>query len=116
MNIILTAVDEELAAAWEKHCGRFEEVRVHRGSILDVACDAVVSPAHSFGFMDGGIDKIYTLHFGPEVQERLRVAIRRHHHGELLVGAAEVVGTGDRRIPISSPRPPCASRCSCTTP
>ncbi len=31
---------------------------------LDVKCDAVVSPANSFGFMDGGIDLIYSHRFG----------------------------------------------------
>ena len=36
---------------------------VHRGSIFDVACDAVVSPANSFGFMDGGIDALYVDRF-----------------------------------------------------
>ena len=99
MKIVLTAVDEELAAAWSQHCGQVESVRVHVGSILEVDCDAVVSPANSFGFMDGGIDLVYSEHFGWGLQERLRVAIREHHHGELLVGTAEVVETGDARIP-----------------
>jgi O-acetyl-ADP-ribose deacetylase (regulator of RNase III) len=39
-------------------------VTVHQVSILDVACDAVVSPANSFGFMDGGIDAVYLSLFG----------------------------------------------------
>jgi O-acetyl-ADP-ribose deacetylase (regulator of RNase III) len=75
-------------------------VTVHRGSILDLAVDAVVSPANSFGFMDGGIDLRYSQHFGWKVQERLQTLIRTHHHGELLVGAAEIVETGDGRIPF----------------
>ncbi|MBZ0266942.1 macro domain-containing protein [bacterium] len=99
MNIVLTAMDRELAAEWTAHCGRLEGVRVHSGSILDVECDAVVSPANSFGFMDRGIDRLYTEHFGPGVQERLRAVIREHHHGELLVGTAEVVETGHAGIP-----------------
>ncbi len=56
MNIILTSVDAGLAEAWARFCGDLEFVTVHRGSIFDIACDAVVSPANSFGFMDGGID------------------------------------------------------------
>ena len=64
MRITLTATDDALASAWEQHCGDLESVRVHRGSILDVDCDAVVSPANSFGFMDGGIDMAYSQHFG----------------------------------------------------
>ena len=60
----------------------------------------MVSPANSFGFMDGGIDMLYTQHFGWGVQERLQEAIREHHHGEVLVGAGEIVETGDPDLPF----------------
>jgi O-acetyl-ADP-ribose deacetylase (regulator of RNase III) len=100
MKIILTAMDERLASAWERHCGGLEDVCVHRGSILDVDCDAVVSPANSFGFMDGGIDMLYSQHFGWHVQERLQKLIREKHHGELLIGNAEIVETGNVRVPF----------------
>src|SRR4051812_29543142 len=99
MKIVLTAIDEPLAAAWEAFCGDVEGVEVYRGSILDVACDAVVSPANSFGFMDGGIDRLYTQFFGVGVQERVQACIRDCHDGELLVGRADIVPTGHERIP-----------------
>jgi O-acetyl-ADP-ribose deacetylase (regulator of RNase III) len=99
MDIVLTATEERLAQAWEQFCGAVPGVRIHRGSILDVPCDAVVSPANSFGFMDGGIDALYLDHFGPEIQMRLRRVIFTHHHGELLVGHAAMVETGDAHIP-----------------
>lgn len=100
MKIILAAVDAPLADAWEQFCGELDCVTVHRGSILDVPCDAVVSPANSFGFMDGGIDARYSQRFGWQVQKRLQTLIRDKHHGELLVGAAEIVDTDDSRIPF----------------
>jgi O-acetyl-ADP-ribose deacetylase (regulator of RNase III) len=99
MNIVLAAVDEPLAQAWEQYCGDIEFVRVHRGSILNVECDAIVSPANSFGFMDGGIDLEYSRHFGWHIQHRLQEMIRDQHHGELLVGAAEIVMTDHEMIP-----------------
>ena len=99
MKIILTSVEESLADAWQNYCGDLPDVSVHRGSILEVECDAVVSPANSFGFMDGGIDLVYSRHFGWQVQERLQERIRQKHHGELLVGAAEIVETGSDVIP-----------------
>lgn len=100
MNIILTSVDDALADAWERFCGNLPFVSVHRGSIFDLSCDAVVSPANSYGFMDGGIDMLYTLEFGWQVQERLQAVIRDKHHGELLVGAAEIVETGNLALPF----------------
>ncbi|MEO5928625.1 MAG: macro domain-containing protein [Candidatus Kapaibacterium sp.] len=99
MKIILTAIDEPLAYAWESFCGDLNFVTIHRGSILDLECDAVVSPANSYGFMDGGIDAIYTDHFGRDLEMRVRERIRDHHHGELLVGTADIVATGNTQIP-----------------
>lgn len=100
MKLILTAVEKSLADAWQKFCGDLDFVTVHQGSILDVECDAVVSPANSFGFMDGGIDAIYLSHFGYDIQTRVRRQIFEHHHGELVVGNADVVETNDESIPF----------------
>ena len=100
MTIILTAIDNRLFNAWQSECGQFDFVEVVHGSILDVSTDAVVSPANSFGFMDGGIDALYTRKFGTGVQSRLQEAIREFHFGELLVGASEIVETEDAKIPF----------------
>ena len=99
MRIILCSIDEPLALAWESHCGDLDGVEIYRGNILNLAVDAVVSPANSFGFMDGGIDRVYSRHFGQNVQEVLQRLIRKFHHGELLVGDAEIVETQDPHIP-----------------
>lgn len=97
MKIVLAALDDELADAWERHCGDLPGVTVHHGSILDLDVNAVVSPANSFGFMDGGIDHLYSDRFGWHVQDRLQELIRTRHGGELLVGTAEIVETGRAR-------------------
>jgi O-acetyl-ADP-ribose deacetylase (regulator of RNase III) len=99
MKLILTAVDASLAEAWTNVCGDLDFVTVHHGSILDVDCDAVVSPANSYGFMDGGIDGLYLWHFGNDLQMRVRRQIFDHHHGEIVVGQADVVATENVRIP-----------------
>jgi O-acetyl-ADP-ribose deacetylase (regulator of RNase III) len=99
MEIILSSLDDDLYEAWQKACGDLKCVTLHRGSILDLECDAVVSPANSFGFMDGGIDMLYSKFFGWQVQEKLQRIIKEQHHGELLVGSAELVPTGYAQIP-----------------
>src|SRR3982074_282994 len=100
LRVTLPAVESSLADAWERFCGDFAFVTVHRGSIPDLATDAVVSPANSFGFMDGGIDALYSDHFGPDIQRRVRRQIYDHHSGELLVVVADIVETGHRTIPF----------------
>jgi O-acetyl-ADP-ribose deacetylase (regulator of RNase III) len=105
MQIVLASVDDDLVRAWESTCGSIENVTIHHGSIFDVKCDAIVSPANSFGFMDNGLDLEISNFFGVHVQERLHKIIQTRHHGELLVGAAEIVETDHSAIPylISAP-------------
>ena len=99
MKLILTSLQPALTQAWNASCGDLDFVGVYQGSIFEVSCDAVVSPANSFGFMNGGIDLFYSRYFGWHVQERLQQAIRQYHHGELLVGMAEIVSTDHPQIP-----------------
>ena len=100
MKIILTAVENSLLTAWQKFCGDLDFVEIYQGSILDVECDAVVSPANSFGFMDGGIDAIYLSYFGFDLQQKVRRQIFDFHNGELIIGQADVVETNDVKIPF----------------
>lgn len=99
-RIVLAALDEPLVQAWKDAFTGVAGVEIHAGSILEVACDAIVSPANSFGFMDGGIDALYVDRFGDIVQDRVRHAILRRHHGELLVGTADIVETDNGLQPF----------------
>lgn len=92
-RLVLCAVDEPLAAAWEAGAGSRPDVYVHRGSVLEVRAQAVVSPANSFGLMRGGIDAYYAMAFS-DVEQRVRSAILNLHGGELPVGEALIVPTG----------------------
>jgi O-acetyl-ADP-ribose deacetylase (regulator of RNase III) len=75
-------------------------VEVVQGNLLDLDCDAVVSPANSFGDMSGGIDKaIDDFHQG-EAQRRVTAAVAEQFYGELPVGAALVVELPGRRFPF----------------
>ncbi|MBE9183511.1 macro domain-containing protein [Microcoleus sp. LEGE 07076] len=99
MQIVLATADDDLVRAWEKTCGNIENVKIHRCSIFEVKCDAIVSPTNSFGFMDGGLDLEISEYFGSHVQKRLQKLIQTRHCGELLVGSAEVVDTDHDRVP-----------------
>lgn len=99
LQITLAAIDDPLADAWERWCGDLPFVSVHRGSIFDVSADAIVSPANSFGFMDGGIDRLYLEEYGTSLQDRVQQQIKTDHAGELLVGSATIVETEHASIP-----------------
>ncbi len=100
MEIILCATQSHLATAWRDRIGSrlAATVRVVEGDILSLGVAAVVSPANSFGFMDGGLDGVYTRFFGPQLQQRLQGMIREQAGGELLVGQALLGETGHPHI------------------
>lgn len=100
LTVVLAASEPRLADAWRREFRDVADVEIHLGSIFEVEADALISPANSFGFMDGGIDALYSQEFGWDIQLHLRRLILDFHHGELLVGAAEIVATGSEKHPI----------------
>lgn len=100
MKLYLRDRNEGLVEAWR---GWFKdepgEVEIECGDIFARPADCIVSPANSFGIMNGGIDAAYTERFGPQVQERLQKVIRDHYWGELPVGHAVIVPTDDPEFP-----------------
>jgi O-acetyl-ADP-ribose deacetylase (regulator of RNase III) len=82
----LRDIDVDVVRAWEKYFVGVANVRVSHGDIFEVSADAIVSPANSFGYMDGGIDLVYLHRFGWELQSRLQGHLKEEHDGELPVG------------------------------
>jgi len=105
MQIILVDINPKLVAAWKKYFVNCPEVEIKQASLLEQKVDAIVSPANSFGFMDGGIDEAISAFLGWHVQKRLQKIIQEKYHGELLVGQAELIPTDHPDIPyvISAP-------------
>lgn len=104
MKIYLRDRNPVLADAWNKFF-KSDDIEVSVGDIFapgdHMSVDAIVSPANSFGFMDGGIDYVYSLFFGWGMQDNLRAKLWEHHGGELLVGEAVSVD-----IRVSNPDSP----------
>jgi O-acetyl-ADP-ribose deacetylase (regulator of RNase III) len=92
-ELVLVAVDEPMASAWDTVAAGRDRVRVHRGSVTELTVDCVVSPANSFGWMRGGIDGVYARWL-PGIEDRVRAAVREQARGELPVGETVIVATG----------------------
>ena len=86
VKIKLVYRDNDLGMAWEGYFSPGPAVEIIQGDICQIPCDAVVSPANSFGFMDGGLDHALSERFGWDLQERLQEEISGLPVGELLVG------------------------------
>lgn len=118
LELHLRDLGAPLVAAWRREFAGVPSVTVSCGDIfstktgvirasepIDVTADAIISPTNSFGFMDGGIDAVYTYQFGEGLQDRLQALIAEDHGGELPVGMAVIVPTNHPDIPwcISAP-------------
>lgn len=97
--IILGDKNPDLIDAWTQHFQGLENVEVRGGNILFAKCDALVSPANSFGFMDGGLDWSISELMEWKIQAKVQEVIHSKHAGELLVGDAEIVATGNTQFP-----------------
>lgn len=105
MQYILSAIDPALIEAWKAFFSDIPNVVIHEGDITKLKVDAVVSPANSFGFMDGGLDLALSERLGWDLERKLMDRIKALPEGELLVGQAMTLETGDPEIPylISAP-------------
>ncbi len=105
MKYYFVDINPKITDAWKKVFEGIDSVEVRNQSIFDLESDAIVSPANSFGFMNGGIDFAISKKLGWHIEKRLQKIIREKYFGELLVGQAAVVETDNPKFPflISAP-------------
>jgi len=68
------------------------------GNIFNYPASAIVTAGNSFGFMDGGIDLAMARMF-PEVEMDVQRTIKSEYYGELPIGQAFAVHTGNNNQP-----------------
>ncbi|HEX9061281.1 MAG TPA: macro domain-containing protein, partial [Clostridia bacterium] len=98
MKINFVDINENVINSLKKEFEEFDDIKFFCGDILQIGRGAIVSPANSYGYMDGGIDEVYLEYFGLD----LEVAVRNRLDligGSLAVGSAFTIKTGDKRIP-----------------
>lgn len=90
----------DLVEAWQVHFADCDRVAVVHGRFEEVdAYDCLVSPANSFGLMDGGVDAAITAFFGDQLMARVQERILMEFLGEQPVGTSMVVATGHAEHP-----------------
>jgi O-acetyl-ADP-ribose deacetylase (regulator of RNase III) len=99
MHLTLVDTNVEVIAAWHQVFADVPQVTVRHGSIFDHPADALVSPANSFGYMNGGLDFAISKHLGWHLEKDLQRLIREKHYGELLIGQAEILPTSNAQFP-----------------
>jgi O-acetyl-ADP-ribose deacetylase (regulator of RNase III) len=105
MVIQLIDRNQDMVDAWTDEFFECDDVIIYCDDFFAAPTDCIVSPANSFGFMDGGLDGVITKHLGPQTQINVQNYIKNTEMKELLVGDAITVQTGFPAIPycISAP-------------
>lgn len=105
MELHLVDRSPALVREWQRAFDQFPEVIIELGDILAIAHTALVSPANSYGYMNGGIDLAYRTFFGIGIEHAVQAKIAQAAGPYLPVGQAILVETGHARIPylISAP-------------
>ncbi|MDH5180255.1 MAG: macro domain-containing protein [Gammaproteobacteria bacterium] len=98
-QIVLVDLNSDIVDAWSNEFCHYPSVRVECGSIFNVDANTLISPANSFGNMDGGLDGKLRDFFGRDVETIVRERIACQFFGELPVGLATIVETGHLQFP-----------------
>ena len=97
--LIFCDTDTGVINALKSHFSSVNDVNFNVGDLLESASNVVISPANSYGFMDGGIDKSYYSYFGHGLQSKVLDVVRNRPEGHLPVGASALIKTGHNKIP-----------------
>ena len=72
MHCLLIDKNPKMISAWQEFFGEEDNIKILEGDLTEVSCDAIVSPANSFGFMDGGVDYAISMRLGWGLQKDLQ--------------------------------------------
>ena len=97
MDIYLLSNNTDMFFSWNEYFDDIRNVKV----VCDDFCrfmnnnevDCVVSPANSFGLMDGGYDAAITEWFGDKLQQNVQKYIIDNYFGEQPVGTSFLIET-----------------------
>jgi O-acetyl-ADP-ribose deacetylase (regulator of RNase III) len=89
LRLILVSPEPLLCAEFREKFKELPSVEVVDGYFENLPeFDCLVSPANSFGLMDGGMDAAITRFFGDALQQRVQQRILAEYLGEQPVGTA----------------------------
>ena len=106
LQLILVDPKPVQCDAWEAAFHELPRVQIVRGYFEELAIfDCIVSPANSFGLMDGGIDLAIVQFFGRQLEKRVQNHILEKYLGEQPVGTSFIVETGHEKHPYLAHTP-----------
>lgn len=92
INFILCDINKSICYEWNNRFKNYSNVKIYNGYFNNCISElenskenksiAIVSPANSYGLMDGGYDKAIIDYFGKELQDSVQNEIMNRYCGE----------------------------------
>jgi O-acetyl-ADP-ribose deacetylase (regulator of RNase III) len=106
IKLILVDPNYQLSQAFQAHFDYLPNVEVANCGFEQLnSYDCLVSPANSFGMMDGGVDASITKFFRIALMERVQDKILDEYLGEQSVGTSFIINTGHPQHPFLAHTP-----------
>jgi len=99
LKVKLTTLNLHLYYAWQHTFQNTQNISVIDDDIFNQPADAIVSPANSFGYMDGGLDLKISQRLGWSIEQKIRNTLEQEYFGELPVGCAIITATDQQDFP-----------------
>ena len=108
IQIYLIDINSEMITIWKRFFKNIPNVNIcnidlHTFLNQNSNIEAIVSPANSFGLMDGGYDKAIVDYYGLSVVQNVKQYILQNYFGEQPVGTAFTVPINETQYLIHSP-------------
>jgi O-acetyl-ADP-ribose deacetylase (regulator of RNase III) len=106
LKLILVAPERSLYEAFQKHFSYLPKVQIVNNYFeWIINFDCLVSPANSFGMMDGGMDAAIVNFFGRSLEEKVQQIILEDYLGEQPIGTSLIVETNHPKHPFLAHTP-----------
>ena len=108
-QVILLDMSQSMCKSWKEEFGDSDKkISIVNADFISYISrnnevDGIVSPANSFGLMDGGYDAAITSFFGQNLMKKIQDKIISEHGGIQPIGSALVVPIDDKRYLIHVP-------------
>jgi len=107
MKIYLLDYNENMVSCWKKYFNNCNDVEVVCDDFVNFMqknnIECVVSPANSYGLMDGGYDLAITSYFGEELSHKVQDYLLKNLCGEQPVGTSIILKINENQKLIHTP-------------
>jgi O-acetyl-ADP-ribose deacetylase (regulator of RNase III) len=106
LKLILVAPDRSLYEAFQEQFSYLPKVQIVNNYFeWIINFDCLVSPANSFGMMDGGMDAAIVNFFGRSLEEKVQQTILEDYLGEQPIGTSLIIETNHSKHPFLAHTP-----------